>query len=370
MAEVGRIARDAVRRQRGSRRSPARCCTTSASSRSSTTTSRRPTRATATWSATSRSARCMVARRHAERFPDFPTRSGAALIHLIASHHGERDHGSPVEPMTIEAYILAAVDDLDATINQVRHATRGRTTAATSSRAISRVSGDRCGRGRRRDVCRRSPAAFVLALLPVGIAQGGRAQGRPGTGRVDVRTIRRRLSRSSLAAARSASGLHESGHVRHGARSSTRTPVSKASSFGSIPFFAITHDTVSPAREYTISAAGFWMQAASSEWLLTRRPRPARRARAAREGRARVSRRGVGGVRLRRVCARRPDERDTLSMAGALRDATKLGGRDGDRARGVRHVAVLGTASAKWARVGVACGEGRAGRRRRQWRAQ
>ena len=40
-----------------------------------------------------------------------------------------------------------------------------------------------------------------------------------------------------------------------------------------IPFFAISHDDVSPAREYTISAAGFWVQHASSEWLLTRRPR-------------------------------------------------------------------------------------------------
>ena len=58
------------------------------------------------------------------RLPDFPEAVRSALIHLIASHHGERDHGSPVEPMTIEAYILAAADNLDATINQVRHALR------------------------------------------------------------------------------------------------------------------------------------------------------------------------------------------------------------------------------------------------------
>ncbi len=38
-----------------------------------------------------------------------------------------------------------------------------------------------------------------------------------------------------------------------------------------IPFFAITHDPVSPAREFTISSAGFWMQHATSEILLTRR---------------------------------------------------------------------------------------------------
>jgi 3'-5' exoribonuclease len=58
------------------------------------------------------------------RIPDFPDALRAALLHLIASHHGERDHGSPVEPMTVEAYILAAADNLDATINQVRHALR------------------------------------------------------------------------------------------------------------------------------------------------------------------------------------------------------------------------------------------------------
>jgi 3'-5' exoribonuclease len=56
--------------------------------------------------------------------PEFPDALRSALIHLIASHHGERDHGSPVEPMTVEAYILAAADNLDATLNQVRRAIR------------------------------------------------------------------------------------------------------------------------------------------------------------------------------------------------------------------------------------------------------
>lgn len=40
--------------------------------------------------------------------------------HLVASHHGTREHGSPVEPMSVEAFILAAADRLDATIHQVR----------------------------------------------------------------------------------------------------------------------------------------------------------------------------------------------------------------------------------------------------------
>ncbi len=58
------------------------------------------------------------------QIPDFPESLRAELLHLIASHHGEKQYGSPVEPMTIEALILAAVDDLDATINQVYRAIR------------------------------------------------------------------------------------------------------------------------------------------------------------------------------------------------------------------------------------------------------
>jgi hypothetical protein len=44
--------------------------------------------------------------------------------------------------------------------------------------------------------------------------------------------------------------------------------------FHGIPFFAITHRTdLPPAHEFTISSAGFWVQHAGNEWLLTRRPR-------------------------------------------------------------------------------------------------
>jgi 3'-5' exoribonuclease len=44
--------------------------------------------------------------------------------HLIAAHHGSRELGSPVEPMSVEAFILAQADDLDAKLHQVqRHVT-------------------------------------------------------------------------------------------------------------------------------------------------------------------------------------------------------------------------------------------------------
>lgn len=53
---------------------------------------------------------------------DFPKELALELEHLILSHHGARELGSPVTPMTPEAFILAAADDLDAKMHQVhRH---------------------------------------------------------------------------------------------------------------------------------------------------------------------------------------------------------------------------------------------------------
>jgi 3'-5' exoribonuclease len=52
--------------------------------------------------------------------PGFPPELLLELEHLILSHHGSREMGSPVVPMTVEAFILAACDDLDAKIHQIR----------------------------------------------------------------------------------------------------------------------------------------------------------------------------------------------------------------------------------------------------------
>jgi len=52
--------------------------------------------------------------------PGFPTDLALELEHLILSHHGSKEMGSPVKPMTAEALVLAAADDLDAKLQQVR----------------------------------------------------------------------------------------------------------------------------------------------------------------------------------------------------------------------------------------------------------
>lgn len=66
----------------------------------------------------------ILVREAASGVAGFPPELRIHLEHLVLSHHGSREHGSPVEPKTIEAFILSAVDELDARINQVRRAVR------------------------------------------------------------------------------------------------------------------------------------------------------------------------------------------------------------------------------------------------------
>ena len=44
------------------------------------------------------------------------------LIHLVASHHGEKEFGSPVQPKTPEALALHLIDNLDAKLEMMSNA--------------------------------------------------------------------------------------------------------------------------------------------------------------------------------------------------------------------------------------------------------
>lgn len=66
----------------------------------------------------------ILVRETANGIAGFPERLRTHLEHLVLSHHGTKEHGSPVEPRTPEAFILAAVDELDAKMNQVQRAIR------------------------------------------------------------------------------------------------------------------------------------------------------------------------------------------------------------------------------------------------------
>ena len=51
---------------------------------------------------------------------DFPEDLALVLKHMIVSHHGTRDFGSPEPPKTLEAIILYYVDELDAKVTGIR----------------------------------------------------------------------------------------------------------------------------------------------------------------------------------------------------------------------------------------------------------
>jgi 3'-5' exoribonuclease len=50
---------------------------------------------------------------------EFPLELALRLKHMIVSHHGQYDFGSPKLPMTLEAIALAQLDDLDAKIHSI-----------------------------------------------------------------------------------------------------------------------------------------------------------------------------------------------------------------------------------------------------------
>lgn len=54
------------------------------------------------------------------RLPDFPSEMAVLLKHLLLSHHGQYEFGSPKRPKTLEATILNYLDDLDSKINGIQ----------------------------------------------------------------------------------------------------------------------------------------------------------------------------------------------------------------------------------------------------------
>src|SRR5919206_342553 len=51
-------------------------------------------------------------RREIEEMPDFPRERAEGLLHIILSHHGQLEHGSPVVPCTREATLVHMIDNL------------------------------------------------------------------------------------------------------------------------------------------------------------------------------------------------------------------------------------------------------------------
>jgi hypothetical protein len=119
------------------------------------------------------------------------------------------------------------------------------------------------------------PAALLavcVVLAPaVAGAQDGAAEAPAGSASLrsseasDGATLAQFLAGGAIGLA-----AHEAGHVLAGSLLGA-DPGVKAISYGPLPFFAITHEPVSARREYAIAASGFFVQHATSEWLLSTR---------------------------------------------------------------------------------------------------
>ena len=57
----------------------------------------------------------------------------------MASHHGRREFGSPVEPATPEAFALHHIDNLDSKLGQLRNLRRGGAEGLQYVRALGRT---------------------------------------------------------------------------------------------------------------------------------------------------------------------------------------------------------------------------------------
>jgi 3'-5' exoribonuclease len=60
-----------------------------------------------------------MVREAAQKVDDFPEELLLLLEHAILAHHGKREFGAPVPPLTLEALIVSYIDELDAKVNMV-----------------------------------------------------------------------------------------------------------------------------------------------------------------------------------------------------------------------------------------------------------
>jgi len=67
---------------------------------------------------------CEMIGRQAQQIKGFPDDLLTQLQHLVLSHHGRQEFGSPVVPMTAEALLLSFIDDMDAKMNLVEQLRR------------------------------------------------------------------------------------------------------------------------------------------------------------------------------------------------------------------------------------------------------
>ncbi len=63
---------------------------------------------------------------HIAAIDGFPQRLADELIHMILSHHGELEYGSPKKPAILEALVLSFIDNMDAKVETMYEALRSK----------------------------------------------------------------------------------------------------------------------------------------------------------------------------------------------------------------------------------------------------
>ena len=77
-----------------------------------------------------------LVREAARKIDGFPEETLLLLEHAILSHHGKREFGAPIVPLTLEALLVSFVDDLDAKMNI---AARQRITSVTDGEFTDKI---------------------------------------------------------------------------------------------------------------------------------------------------------------------------------------------------------------------------------------
>ena len=96
--------------------SPARCCTTSARSRPTASDNGSIELTDAGRLQGEIPLGYYIVRREIERIEGFPDSCAEAVLHIVLSHHGKLEHGSPVVPCTREATLVHMIDNLGGTL--------------------------------------------------------------------------------------------------------------------------------------------------------------------------------------------------------------------------------------------------------------
>ena len=160
---------------------------------------------------------------------------------------------------------------------------------------------------------------FAAILLMVELASGQEPVRQPDASSTTNEHRTTSALGQFLAGAAVGLGAHESGHLLFDGIFDAHPSIKKVS-FHGLPFFAITHQTgLSPRREFVIDSAGFWVQEATNELILARRPNLRRERAPFVKGVFAfnvVASIGYAGAAFARTG---PAERDTRGMADSLR---------------------------------------------------